>query len=29
MKDLLGILVTSNCECEYDKSCDVRKYLDY
>ena len=20
---------TSNCECEYDKSCDVGKYLDY
>ena len=19
----------SNCECEYDKSCDVREYLDY
>ena len=20
---------TSNCECEYDKSCDVGEYLDY
>ena len=19
----------SNCECEFDKSCDVREYLDY
>ena len=19
----------SNCECEYDKVCDVREYLDY
>ena len=19
----------SNCECEFDKACDVRKYLDY
>ena len=27
MKDLFGILVICNCEC--DKSCDRREYLDY
>ena len=28
MMDLFGILVYAN-ECEYDKLCDVGKYLDY
>ena len=23
------VLNPSNCECECDKSCDVREYLDY
>ena len=23
------VLKLSNCECECDKSCDVREYLDY
>ena len=29
MCDKVFIWNPSNCECEYDKSCDVGEYLDY
>ena len=29
IKDLFGILVIVNCECECDKSCDIGEYLDH
>ena len=29
MCDKVFICKPSNCECEWDKLCDVREYLDY